>query len=250
MGDPTLILKKQRQTDLTRIQSSEGELALICYICRRNDRISGTGDVLDLRGFFSGSDTVHASTGAGSFNGTNTTLTVTDVTHSATFQFTLQGDYSSSTWTVSTDGHGGFNIVDPPAPFTTIAGGGRLELNAPSNETVSFTVGTVSLVLNQPESFTGQIVGFAGTAPDSAHSDTIDLIGLDFNSSHFAESYSASAGLLTVTDGNHTASFTFVDFNATLNFSSDGNGGTLITDPPPTVSALPSVSTSAAFRGR
>ena len=208
--------------------------------------ISGTGDVLDLRGFSSGSDTVHATTGAGSFNGTNTTLTVTDVTHSATFQFTLQGDYSGSTWTVTSDGHGGFNIVDPPATFATIASGGSLELNAPSNETVSFAGGTGSLVLNQPEGFTGQIVGFTGTAPDPAHSDTIDLVGIDYNSSHFAESYSASTGLLTVTDGNHTASLTFVDFNATLDFSSDGNGGTLITDPPSTESAAPSVLTSAA----
>ncbi len=211
--------------------------------------ISGTGDVLDLRGFFSGSDTVHATTGAGSFNGTNTTLTVTDVTHSATFQFTLQGDYSGSTWTVTSDGHGGFNIIDPPATFATIASGGSLELDAPSNETVSFAGGTGSLVLNQPEGFTGQIVGFTGTAPDPTHSDTIDLIGIDYNSSHFAESYSASTGLLTVTDGDRSASFTFVDFNATLNFSSDGNGGTLITDPPAAESAAAAMSTSALSDG-
>jgi len=48
-----------------------------------------------------------------------------------------------------------------------------------------------------------------------------------------------------VTDGNHTASLTFVDFNATLDFASDGNGGTLITDPPATDSAAPSVLASA-----
>ena len=174
------------------------------------------------------------------------------MTHSATFQFTLQGDYSSSTWTVSTDGHGGFNIVDPPAPFTTIASGGSLELNAPSNETVSFTVGTVSLVLNQPEGFTGQIVGFTGAAPDPAHSDTVDLIGIDYNSTHFAESYNASSGLLAVTDGNHTASLTFVNFNATLDFASDGNGGTLITDPPlagPAAHSLPISATSDDVSG-
>jgi len=143
--------------------------------------ISGTGDVLDLRGFSSGSDIVTATT-AGGFNisSGNTTLTVTDLSHSATFQFTLQGDYSGSTWTVTSDGHGGFNIVDPPATFATIASGGSLELNAPSSEVVSFAAGTGSLVLNQPESFTGQIVGFTGTAPDPAHSDTIDLIGIDY----------------------------------------------------------------------
>jgi hypothetical protein len=35
-----------------------------------------------------------------------------------------------------------------------------------------------------------------------------------------------------VTDGSHSASLTFDDFNGTLDFASDGNGGTLITDPP------------------
>jgi hypothetical protein len=97
---------------------------------------------------------------------------------------------------------------------------------------VTFTGGTGSLVLDNPGGFTGHIVGFTGTAPDAAHSDTIDLVGIDFNSFHFAESYNSSTGLLTVSDGTHNASFTFDNFNATLDFASDGKGGTLITDPP------------------
>ena len=36
----------------------------------------------------------------------------------------------------------------------------------------------------------------------------------------------------TVTDGANNASFTFDNFNGTLKFASDGNGGTLIFDPP------------------
>ena len=62
-------------------------------------------------------------------------------------------------------------------------------------------------------------------------------------------SYNSSTGLLSVTDGSHTAGFTFDNFNATLDFASDGNGGTLITDPPLTESAAPSVSTSATSEG-
>src|SRR5262249_51186335 len=76
--------------------------------------------------------------------------------------------------------------------------------------------------------------GFTGTAPDPAHSDAIDLVGIDFNSAQFTQSFDASKGLLSVSDGNHSASFTFDDFKATLSFASDGKGGTLITDPPAT----------------
>jgi hypothetical protein len=114
----------------------------------------------------------------------------------------------------------------------TIANGGSLELNAASAETVTFTGGTGSLILDQPASFTGHIVGFTGTAPDAAHSDTIDLVGIDYNSVQFAESYNSITGLLTVSDGIDNVSFTFDNFSAMLYFASDGKGGTLITDPP------------------
>jgi hypothetical protein len=93
------------------------------------------------------------------------------------------------------------------------------------------------LVLDNPESFAGQITGFTGTAPDAAHSDVIDLVGINYDSSSFAESYNSTTGLLTITDGTHSASITFDNFNATLDFASDGNGGTLITDPPTSGSA-------------
>jgi hypothetical protein len=114
----------------------------------------------------------------------------------------------------------------------TVASGGSLDINAASSESVTFAGGTGSLILDQPAGFTGHIIGFTGTAPDAAHSDTIDLVGIDFNSSQFAESYNSSTGLLTVTDGTHNASFTFDNFAATLVFASDSKGGTLIADPP------------------
>jgi hypothetical protein len=117
-------------------------------------------------------------------------------------------------------------------PTATVASGGSLELNAASSESVTFAGGTGSLILDQPAGFTGHIIGFTGTAPDAAHSDTIDLVGINFSSSQFTESYNPSTGLLTVSDGIHNASFTFDNFNATLYFASDGKGGTLITDPP------------------
>jgi hypothetical protein len=38
--------------------------------------------------------------------------------------------------------------------------------------------------------------------------------------------------VLTVSDGTNTAELTFSDFTGGFNFASDGNGGTLIYDPP------------------
>jgi hypothetical protein len=107
-----------------------------------------------------------------------------------------------------------------------------LDLSAPSSESVTFAGGTGSLVLDDPVSFSGQISGFTGTAPNPAHSDTIDLAGINFNSSNFSESFNSSTGVLSVTDGTNSASLTFDNFHSTLDFASDGNGGTLITDPP------------------
>jgi hypothetical protein len=173
--------------------------------------------------------------------GGNTTLTVSDTGHAA-LSLTLVGSYSS--WTITSDGHGGVDIFDPPAP-ATIASGGSLDLDTPSDETVTFTGGTGSLVLNDPEDFTGQIIGFTGTVPDAAHSDTIDLVGINYDSPNFTESYNSATGLLTVADGTNTASVTFDDFNATLDFASDGNGGTLITDPPAAESSGTTASASA-----
>jgi hypothetical protein len=48
-----------------------------------------------------------------------------------------------------------------------------------------------------------------------------------------------------VTDGSRSASLTFENFGGTFSFASDGNGGTLITDPPATRPG-PSVSVGAA----
>ncbi|MFZ0422007.1 MAG: hypothetical protein WAL80_03930 [Xanthobacteraceae bacterium] len=210
--------------------------------------MAGTGDVLDLAGL----DTNTTVTATYNSNGT-TTLALNDPGHAA-FSLTLVDDYSAAdfgvTFDVASDGHGGIDVFDPPAApgasptggslvidfvnggNLNIANGDGLHIDAPSNASVTFTGGTGSLVLNDPEGFKGQIIGFTGTAPDAAHSDTIDLVGINYDSAHFAESYNSTTGLLSVTDGSHTASFTFDNFNATLDFASDGNGGTLITDPP------------------
>ncbi|MGA2893337.1 MAG: hypothetical protein ABSE22_10730 [Xanthobacteraceae bacterium] len=228
---------------------TNGETLVLLHPSSFSDEISGpsTGvllnasDVIDLYGF----DAVDTTATPGSYNGTTTPLTVHDSSDGATVILTLVGNYSTSTWTVTSDNNGGADIVDPPQA-STIATAGTLELNSPSGETVTFAGGTGSLILDNPSSFTGQIVGFTGTAPDAAHSDTIDLVGINYDSPNFAESYNSSTGLLSVTDGSNTASFTFDNFNATLDFASDGNGGTLITDPPASSGATSSATSDAA----
>jgi hypothetical protein len=87
------------------------------------------------------------------------------------------------------------------------------------------------LVLGNASNFSGHIIGFSGAAPDSAHSDAIDLVGMDYGSCTFSEAHNGSTDVLTVSDGSNIANLTFDNFNSTLFFSSDGHGGTLVTDP-------------------
>jgi hypothetical protein len=56
-----------------------------------------------------------------SFSGTKTggMLTVTDGSHTA--NIALTGNYLSSTWTLSSDGHGGTFVVDPPATSAVLS---------------------------------------------------------------------------------------------------------------------------------
>jgi hypothetical protein len=134
------------------------------------------------------------------------------------------------------------HIHDAVTGGTAIIAGGTMEFDAASSVAVTFNNGTDGtsygvLILIDPSQFTGDISGFAGTAPDAAHSDVIDVIGINFNSGQFSDSYNASTGVLTLSDGTNTDSLTFVDFNSTLVFAEDSSGtGTLITDPPDTSS--------------
>ena len=93
---------------------------------------------------------------------------------------------------------------------SAVVAAGTLEFDAASNVNVTFNNGSAStsygeLVLKDASQFTGEIAGFAGTAPDQAHSDTIDLAGINYSSASFSESYDPSTGLLTVTDGSNSA---------------------------------------------
>jgi hypothetical protein len=211
--------------------------------------ISGSGDVLDLGGFDAAHDVVVATTGNGSYDSSTgmTSLIVTDQTTSHSVTLNLAGDYSDSTWNVTADGNGGADIVDPPAaPSATIASGASLEAPAivtggsleiasaaASTETVTFQGSTGSLNLDTPSSFKGTIAGFTGDGT-LAGSDHIDLKGIDYHSGSFAESFNAATDTVSVTDGTDSATLHFAGSYVAANFSfaSDGDGGTIVYDPP------------------
>jgi len=80
--------------------------------------------------------------------------------------------------------------------------------------------------------FSATIHGFAGTAPNLAHSDGIYLT--DFFITSESETTTASGTVVTwdLHDGSDAVSLTFDNLSGTLNFAADAHG-TLITDPPP-----------------
>ena len=125
--------------------------------------------------------------------------------------------------------------------------GGTLEFGATSNVSVTFNndTGYGVLVLDNPTDFTGQISGFAGTAPDATHSDVAEL--LNFADSSWSVQTCGSGEILTLCEANGgVVQLTFADFTGTFVVSSDGHGDTLIYDPPATGSSGGS-STAAAM---
>src|SRR5262249_50816161 len=121
----------------------------------------------------------------------------------------------------------------------TVDSGAITEITSTSTQNVAFTnanATTGDLVLDDSAHFTGQITGFTGDGTRT-NSDSIDLRDINF-ASLAAVSYQDNAdktgGTLTLSDGQHTADLHFAGSYELSNFkvSSDGNGGTLLIDPP------------------
>ena len=161
----------------------------------------------------------------GGVSGTSTTLQSLE----NTFQQDLNGDgvigiYAAPGTTLQLS-----NPLSGPSGSATIGAGATLELAAANSSSVTFAGSTGMLKLDSPSTFDGVIYNFTGNGTLSS-SDQIDLKGINFNS--VSDSY--SNGVLTVTDGTHSAA---LDFNgaftlANFKFASDGSGGTILYDPP------------------
>jgi VCBS repeat-containing protein len=206
--------------------------------------ISGSGDVLDLKGL--DADTT-AATGSGSYDTANgtTTLTVISASQHLNIPIILVGDYSNSAWTVSDDGHGGVDIADPPVAASSLAGasgaalevanGASLNVAKPivAGENATFQGSTGIHTLDAPASFDGMISGFGGDGILTG-SDEIALKGINYQSKTFVESFNAKTDVLSVSDGTNGAKLHFVGNYQAENFKflSDGEGDTIVYDPP------------------
>ena len=120
------------------------------------------------------------------------------------------------------------------AAGVAVQSGGSLELTSSETESVTFIGSTGSLKLDAGSRLDGQIFGFTGDGTLSG-SDRIDLSGLNYNSTVASSSaYNSSTGLLEVSNGasvvdlHFFGSYVLADFK----FASDGNGGTIVYDPP------------------
>jgi hypothetical protein len=136
---------------------------------------------------------------------------------------------------------GTLHVQDAVTGGSAVIAGGTMEFDAGSSVAVTFDNGAGGtsygvLVLIDPSHFTGNVSGFVGTAADLAHSDGIDVVGVNFNSGQFSDAYDSSTGVLTLSDGTNTDTLQFTGFKGNINnfhFAEDANGtGTLITDPP------------------
>ncbi|MHC2624545.1 hypothetical protein ACVIW2_006577 [Bradyrhizobium huanghuaihaiense] len=143
-------------------------------------------------------------------------------------------------WHLQSDGQGGTTVYDPlaDAPMT-IESGTVLNLSEASSQDVTFandsgTTGT--LALDHAADFTGTINGFAGDGT-VANSDLLDLKDIDFahlTGVNYTENADHLGGVLTLSDGTGTANIKFAGSYSidSFHFVSDGNGGTLVVDPP------------------
>ena len=108
-----------------------------------------------------------------------------------------------------------------------------------------FHSATGELILDHSADFTGTISGFSGDGTLTG-SDLIDLRDINFSS---LEQSSYAHGVLTVSDGTHTAN---LDFNgdyqlANFKFVDDGQGGTTVYDPPVTGESAPANDDSTRY---
>lgn len=130
---------------------------------------------------------------------------------------------------------GGLELVQSGGDaITAIMSGGSLVVRSGGIVgSIDFASNGGLVQLDYSQGFNGTISGFA--SPPGV-TEAIELEDITFGagtSAKFTEAASNNSGTLTVTDGTHTANLTLLGQYSTANFSlsSDGHGGTVITDP-------------------
>ena len=129
--------------------------------------------------------------------------------------------------------NGGALIVDGALSggVTEIAGSGIATIKGATSENIGFVAkSNAELVLADPTGYSGEISGF-GT------SQSIDLTDINFAAgvtmSYVSSNRHNTSGVLTIKQGSTAVHLTFEGAHTLANFhvQSDGNGGTLLTDP-------------------
>src|SRR5581483_5965779 len=119
-----------------------------------------------------------------------------------------------------------------------IANNGVLEIKGPSAKTVTFDTASGELILDRSAQFHGLIATSSPNAPTPlAPNDLIDLKDLAFTSSMSATvHYDSGANISTVdfSNGSKTVTLQFSGQDENWIFKSDGQGGTIVSDPPTT----------------
>jgi hypothetical protein len=108
-------------------------------------------------------------------------------------------------------------------------------LTGSDSGSITFRGTTGTLVLDHSSSFTGELINLTGDGNPTS-SDQIDLKDIAFGSGT-TDSYvgNSSGGILTISDSQgHTSNISLVGnyTNSTFTLSSDGQGGTIVIDPP------------------
>ncbi|WFU66865.1 MULTISPECIES: hypothetical protein [Bradyrhizobium] len=189
-----------------------------------------SGNTVSGAGTIGGGNGMVALNNAGALDATGGTLTL-DSGNTIINSGLLE---TSSTGTLVID-----DAVSNSGSGHAVVAGGTLEFAASSNVDVTFDNGVTGtayglLMLADAADFSGQISGFAGTAP--SQSDQVELVG--FTETSFQEQTSGNNLVLTLNGGS--VQLTFDNFGGTLNISTDGSGNTFITDPPKSTSAAAS----------
>jgi Domain of unknown function (DUF4082)/Bacterial Ig domain/Cadherin-like domain len=133
---------------------------------------------------------------------------------------------SQSTTLTSTSLPGSFDIANNAV----------LEIKGPSAKTVTFDTGNGELILDRSAQFHG-LIGSSSPSTPLSPNDLIDLKDLPFTSSMSATvHYDGAANISTVDFGNGAKTVTLQFSGQDLNwiFKSDGQGGTIVADPPTT----------------
>jgi hypothetical protein len=175
---------------------------------------------------------------------------------SSTFASTINLDGGTVTNAGNLEGAGGGLMVDGDVANSglviaetgaltvtgAITGTGRievfgkqtLEIDGAQGGTVAFGAGSTGrLVLGDSAAFAGTITGFSKTGANSIDLKDIDFVDVE-TPVYVANKNPHTGGVLTISDGSHTATLKLAGGNfsgSTFELSADGGNGTIVVDP-------------------